>query len=616
MANTIFSTGDIIEGSYKGIVYKFRAEKDGVEGSGSIYGEGVDLLSNKRVFLKKYIDPAPRAEWFQEFIAYQNEIQRRIEHSQNAQQLIAKIHLYFQEENNRIEGGYGRFWQVIEYVENSKNLKEYLNTEISWEQRKVFATVFMFAMSVLHDELKLVHGDLKPANLLFVPLDSQHCQMKLIDFDRPILTDVEKIPWAAEEGYLGSPGYYSPEHKRGERPTEKSDIFTCGLILYELLTEEGHPFNGKDILMPYEHNEAPKPHLLVSFGSEEQDSKIAELLHRMLDPKAENRPSAKEVHEILKQSSADSCGSNGSEMLKRKMKKLSTQGVKKEKNADSKCKVSNDKTESSGNVLAADIVFLIDSTGSMSPCIDALKEHIYQFVDSLVAGNSEDHVTPVENWRARVVGYRDFLDCNKNEKIAKMYKKFGKGGWFLSNPFTRNTDVLHSQLDCLKPFGGGKENEESLLDALMLVLKSGRLSRGQEDSETAEEDCSWRANNVGRVVIVFTDAGYHQKMSYDYTKTRFEEGDKDLYQIDLKGAGMDELEHAIETGSFKIYVFAPNIGCYQELGELSNLLTFSFEDASDGLINTVSDESKFNQVIETIIKGVSRSASDFREIIV
>ena len=614
MANTIFSAGDIIEGSYKGKAYKFRAEKDGVEGSGSIYGEGIDLLLNKRVFLKKYTDPAPRAEWFQDFVEYQNEIQKRVAQSQNAQQLIARIHLYFQEENTRFEGGYGRFWQVIEYVENSKNLKEYLSSEVSWEQRKMFATVFMFAMSVLHDELKLIHGDLKPANLLFVPLDSKHCQMKLIDFDRPILADVEKIPWAADEGYLGSTGYYSPEHKKMERPTDKSDIFTCGLILYELLTKEGHPFGGDDVPESYykdgeyKNNKAPRPHLLGSFGSEEQDSKIAELLHRMLDPKAENRPSAKEVHESLKQSPADSCGSGGSETIKRKKKKRSSKARKNKENDDSKCSVYNVKPES----LAADIVFLIDSTGSMRPCIDALKEHIHQFIDSLVSGNSEEQIAPVENWRARVVGYRDFLDCNKNAKSAKKYKKFGKGGWFLSNPFTRDKDELYSQLDSLTPFGGGEESEESLLDALMLVLKSGRLSL----DDNSEENCFWRAN-VGRVVIVFTDAGYHQIMSYDYKKTLFEERDLDSYQIDLTGAGLDELETAIENGSFKIYAFAPNIKDYQELdGDLSNFIVFAADDSSEGLINTVSDESKFNYVIEAIIKGVSRSASDFREIVV
>ena len=154
MANTSFEVGQIIEGSYDGRPFKYRALKEGTEGSGSVYGPGMDLLNNRKVFLKKYTDPGPRAEWFAPFIEYHRKLRDRINASSAAKQLIVGMD-FFQNENDR-----NRFWQVIEYVDNSRDLKSYLeSSDTTWDQRVKFAKVFMFAMRVLHDDLRLVHGN-------------------------------------------------------------------------------------------------------------------------------------------------------------------------------------------------------------------------------------------------------------------------------------------------------------------------------------------------------------------------------------------------------------------------------------------------------------------------
>ncbi|SMG35489.1 protein kinase [Fibrobacter sp. UWB13] len=602
MAGTIFSKDEIIEGTDNGEPYKFQALKDGVEGSGSIYGPGIDLLhNNEKVFLKKYVDPAPRSLWFNAFVDYQKKIQNKIEQSSNAKQLIAGIHRYFQD-NRR------RFWQTIEYVENSKDMKKYLESDdTTWEQRMMFAKVFMFAMKVLHEELRLVHGDLKPANLLLIPLNGGTYSVKLIDFDRPILLDESEVPWSSE-GYIGSEGYFSPEHKKRQRPTDKSDVFTCGLILYELLAKEGHPFNYATVSADYNENAAPMPHLLGTFGNEESDRLIEETLHRMLEPNPDDRPTANEVYQVFFRAGGS---------IRPQTPKAAQDHTRVAQPAYSApvASVSVVTNQSPVDVQAlkgaADVVFLLDSTGSMTPCITALKQHIHSFIEALVHGDDERNISPVEDWRARIVGFRNFEDCNKSEKNAKLYRKFGGGGWLISNPFTRDENELHSQLDKLKSFGGGKAPQESLLDALMLVLKSGFLPTGQQDAGEADGGRAWRTNGVGRIVIVFTDAGYHPTMSYCAEKTLFEEGA--LYPLDLRGAGLDELQHAIESGFFKVYVFAPNISDYDELSDLSNVLIMQSDDEDEGLVKMMSD-SQIERLIDDIVKGVSRSSSDFREI--
>src|SRR5688500_1895187 len=54
----------------------------------------------------------------------------------------------------------------------------------------------------------------------------------------------------------------------------------------------------------------------------------------------------------------------------------------------------------------ADIVFLIDVSGSMAPIIDALRRNIEMFIDSLSHGDA-NNAAPVKDWRGKVMGYRD-----------------------------------------------------------------------------------------------------------------------------------------------------------------------------------------------------------------
>lgn len=590
MANTCFEVGQIIEGSYQGQPFKYRALKEGVEGSGSIYGPGMDLLNDRKVFLKKYTDPGPRSDWFAAFIDYHRKLRDRINASSAAKQLIVDMD-FFQNENDR-----NRFWQVIEFVDNSRDLKSYLESkDTTWEQRVKFAKVFMFAMKVLHNDLRLVHGDLKPANLLLVP-NGDNYRIKLIDFDRPVFLDEQEIPWAATEGYLGSPIYFSPEHVKHQRPTDKSDVFTCGIILYQLLAKEGLPFGAESITSAYNANTAPKPTFYGSFGGAALDTRIADLLHSMLDPDPDKRPTAAEVHGVLISRADASDVASPARSAAEGSSAPFVAAIPPAQNPTENLKG------------AADIVFLLDATGSMGKCIGALKDHIHSFIRSLVTGNSEGGVAPVQDWRARVVGYRDFRDCNASESVAKTYRKFGGGGWLLNNPFVCDVDELHRQLDSLRAFGGGREPQESMLDALMLTMKSGFLSR----SQTGVNDVyKWRTNGVGRVVIVFTDAGYHSEMSYGPSRTRFEE--KNVYTQDLEGGGLDEIQTAIESGHFKLYVFAPDIKDYEEFSELSNVMMFNNGTENGGFTATIDDGSAFSRLIDDIVKGVSRSSSDFRD---
>lgn len=139
-----------------------------------------------------------------------------------------------------------------------------------------------------------------------------------------------------------------------------------------------------------------------------------------------------------------------------------------------------------------DIVFLLDATGSMASCIDALKDNIHAFVSGLTAPDPNG-TTVVQDWRAKVVGYRDYEVDGRHALVDQ--------------PFVNSVQAIRGQLDALEADGGGDE-PESLLEALYAVATMPATERGAEPLPD-----HWRyRSSAMRVVVVFTDASYKKKM--------------------------------------------------------------------------------------------------------
>src|SRR5687768_2501635 len=150
----------------------------------------------------------------------------------------------------------------------------------------------------------------------------------------------------------------------------------------------------------------------------------------------------------------------------------------------------------------ADIVFLIDVSGSMTPIIDALRKNIETFIDSLSHGDA-NNAAPVKDWRGKVMGYRD-IEHATAEGLQ----------WLEDNPFVRDAVALKAQLANLRAAGGGDE-PESLLDALYKVATMEATPKGAQ----GEEPNKWRyRSDAARVVIVFTDASFKETLSIPEAK--------------------------------------------------------------------------------------------------
>ncbi|HEY6722538.1 MAG TPA: protein kinase [Polyangiaceae bacterium] len=92
--------------------------------------------------------------------------------------------------------------------------------------------------------LHLVHRDIKPSNLFLVERLGAPAQLKLLDFGLTKALSEAGDDTVTERGIVvGSPAYMSPEQVRGARVTAQSDVWSTGVVLYEMLTGK-RPFEA------------------------------------------------------------------------------------------------------------------------------------------------------------------------------------------------------------------------------------------------------------------------------------------------------------------------------------------------------------------------------------
>jgi serine/threonine-protein kinase len=100
-------------------------------------------------------------------------------------------------------------------------------------------------LQAAHDE-NIIHRDLKPANLMVVDAESPRERIKVMDFGLAKLLDhssFKKVTDTNLDFAVGTPGYICPEQVRGEDMDHRGDLYSVGVIIYELLTGR-LPFNG------------------------------------------------------------------------------------------------------------------------------------------------------------------------------------------------------------------------------------------------------------------------------------------------------------------------------------------------------------------------------------
>jgi serine/threonine protein kinase len=126
---------------------------------------------------------------------------------------------------------------VMEFV-SGKNLEELLTqSPISFSRAAVWGADLASALAYAH-RAGIIHGDVKPSNIRVTDND----QVKLVDFG--VARFASQV--SGSDRVLGTPAYLSPEQIEGQKQDGRSDLFSLGVVLYEMITGV-RPFAGNSL---------------------------------------------------------------------------------------------------------------------------------------------------------------------------------------------------------------------------------------------------------------------------------------------------------------------------------------------------------------------------------
>jgi hypothetical protein len=207
----------------------------------------------------------------------------------------------------------GELFLVMEYVAG-----ESLAAELAREGRLSVARACRLAGQILsalehaHGQ-KVIHRDLKPANVMLVQSpDFRLGEMaKLLDFGIAKITESSEGELPLTKGVMifGTPSYMSPEQAAGQEVDSRSDLYSCGIILYEMLTGR-KPFDVEDLvkLMAMQVT-APPPPFASAAPDAEIPASVEAVVMRALQKDRERRyATAAEFREALEMAEASGGG--------------------------------------------------------------------------------------------------------------------------------------------------------------------------------------------------------------------------------------------------------------------------------------------------------------------
>jgi serine/threonine-protein kinase len=184
----------------------------------------------------------------------------------------------------RVFGGEerSRVYMVMEWCEG-RLLRQILEEGPLPQARAIrIAVEVLEALEYIHLN-GVAHRDLKPENIMVDAEDN----IKLIDFGIASDSAARRLTYANFTATLGTPNYISPEQVRGKRGDGRSDIFSMGVILYEMLSGK-LPFSGPNPLAAMNDRLLNHP-LPPSIANPSVSPQLQEVLYRALERDPRNR---------------------------------------------------------------------------------------------------------------------------------------------------------------------------------------------------------------------------------------------------------------------------------------------------------------------------------------
>ena len=178
----------------------------------------------------------------------------------------------------------GSYYVVTEHIHGARTLAAYCKPDNLLRIDDVVEIIFKCAKALNYAHSRgVIHRDIKPSNIMLT-LDND---VRIIDFGIALVkdSDVSRI-----EGIAGSPSYMSPEQVQSAEITAKSDLYSLGAVMYELLTGF-RPFRANNLsklLHQIVYATPPPIHTLRDDISEELEELVAKALRKEPDERFTN----------------------------------------------------------------------------------------------------------------------------------------------------------------------------------------------------------------------------------------------------------------------------------------------------------------------------------------
>lgn len=177
---------------------------------------------------------------------------------------------------------------VMEYVEG-RSLRDLLRRRGLTLGRTIRYQVGILSALDFSHRAGIVHRDIKPANVMITPKGA----VKVVDFGISHAIGGPAATLTQAQAFVGTPSYLSPEQARGETVDARSDLYSAGCVLYELLTGRP-PFVGDNPLsVAYQHVHEQPPQVRTARPA--LDAVLAKALAKERDDRFQDARSFEEA---------------------------------------------------------------------------------------------------------------------------------------------------------------------------------------------------------------------------------------------------------------------------------------------------------------------------------